>query len=89
MKIGMIDWADGLAKRMDSARGILSEVESALLRGVDYDQFKIIEERMKELAQLKVTLTSNHWDNYKKEVAFIGDLYSLCVKTSSRSASKQ
>jgi hypothetical protein len=65
-RIGMTIEAETLNKRSESARAILMEVESALNKGVDFDQFKQIEEKMKELNSLKVTPTINYWDNYKK-----------------------
>jgi hypothetical protein len=58
--------AETLSKRSESAKALLIEIESALNRGVDFDQFKQIEEKMKELNSLKVTSTINYWDNYKK-----------------------
>jgi hypothetical protein len=66
LKIGMTVEAETLSKRSESAKALLIEIESALNRGVDFDQFKQIEEKMKELNSLKVTSTINYWDNYKK-----------------------
>lgn len=88
-KLGMNDEAASLTQKLESARNILGEIESALQRGVDFDQFKSIEDRMRDFSQLRVVPQINLWENYKKEVAFINEMYSLCVKSSSRSSSKQ
>lgn len=39
--------AEALETRANNAKNLLAEVDAALAVGVDYDQFKVIEEKMK------------------------------------------
>lgn len=83
-KMGMAMEEGVLEARVEGAKGLLREVEVALAAGVDYDQFKVIEDKMKEVSNLKVIPTNNTWENYKKEVSFINELFMLVAKANNR-----